>query len=183
MSVKKCSLKCPGKCFKNKQGLPQWLSGQESSCQYRRHKFDPWSGKMSHAREQLTPVATSTEPRALEPQRSHRNEKPVRHNSRKALAATKTQHSQINKYFFKKLSKGDQPGPSPSTHASQDRGCVVGRRSGRDGKGRKGEGSGSGQSSRRSPERDEDPRGESLGLFPGTRTGTQQGICCFLGNI
>ena len=40
---------------------------------------------------------------------------------------------------------------------------AVGRRSRRDGKGRKGEGSG--QSSRRSPERDEDPRGESLCLY------------------
>ena len=42
---------------------------------------------------------------------------------------------------------------------------AVGRRSRRDGKGRKGEGSGSGRSSSRSPERDEDPRGESLWLY------------------
>ena len=29
-------------------GLPRWLTGKESSCQYRRHgghDFDPWSGK------------------------------------------------------------------------------------------------------------------------------------------
>ena len=26
-------------------GLPRWLSGKESACQYRRHEFDPWVGK------------------------------------------------------------------------------------------------------------------------------------------
>ena len=28
-------------------GLPQRLSGKESACQYRRHGFDPWSGKIA----------------------------------------------------------------------------------------------------------------------------------------
>ena len=26
-------------------GLPWWLSGKESACQFRRHGFNPWSGK------------------------------------------------------------------------------------------------------------------------------------------
>ena len=27
-------------------GLPRWCSGKESTCQYRRHRFSPWSGKI-----------------------------------------------------------------------------------------------------------------------------------------
>ena len=27
-------------------GLPWWLSGKESTCQCRRHRFDPWVGKI-----------------------------------------------------------------------------------------------------------------------------------------
>ena len=30
-------------------GLPCWLSGKESTCQWRRHRFNPWSGKAPHA--------------------------------------------------------------------------------------------------------------------------------------
>ena len=30
-----------------------WLSGKEPACQCRRHGFDPWSGKIPHAPEQL----------------------------------------------------------------------------------------------------------------------------------
>ena len=38
-------------------GLPCWLSGKELTCQCRRHKFDPWSGKIPLRRKwQLTPV-------------------------------------------------------------------------------------------------------------------------------
>ena len=86
-------------------GLPWWLRGKESSCQWRRHRFDPWSGKVPHASEQLNPWATITEPvletpgaestepthhdywspRALEPvfrnKRSHHSEKQVESNS------------------------------------------------------------------------------------------------------
>ena len=29
-----------------KTGLPRWLSGKESSCQRRRHRFDPWVRKI-----------------------------------------------------------------------------------------------------------------------------------------
>ena len=40
-----------------KNGLPWWLSGKESACQYRRCKFDPWVGKISWRRKwQATPV-------------------------------------------------------------------------------------------------------------------------------
>ena len=84
----------------NQQVPPWWLSGKESACQCRRHGFDPWSGRIPHAREQLNlgttaePVlhslgAAVTEPTccshyspsALEPvlqnKRGHPNEKPV----------------------------------------------------------------------------------------------------------
>ena len=44
-----------------KNGLPWWLSGKESASQCRRHGFDPWSGKTSHAAKQLSPCATSIE--------------------------------------------------------------------------------------------------------------------------
>ena len=43
-------------------GRPWWLSDKESSCQCRRHRFDPWSRKIPHATEQLNPCATTTEP-------------------------------------------------------------------------------------------------------------------------
>ena len=42
-------------------GLPWWLSGKESACQCRIHKFDPWSKKISHAKEQLSPSTTIIE--------------------------------------------------------------------------------------------------------------------------
>ena len=42
-------------------GLPWWLSGKESSCQRRRHGFDPWSGKIPHARGQLSLCAPTNE--------------------------------------------------------------------------------------------------------------------------
>ena len=43
-------------------GLPWWLSGKESTCQGRRHGFNPWSGKIPHAKMQLSPWATTIEP-------------------------------------------------------------------------------------------------------------------------
>ena len=42
--------------------LPWWLSGWEATCQGRGYGFDPWLGKRSHATEQLSPCATTTEP-------------------------------------------------------------------------------------------------------------------------
>ena len=43
-------------------GLPWWRSGWESACQCRGHGFEPWSGKIPHAAEQLAPWVTITEP-------------------------------------------------------------------------------------------------------------------------
>ena len=37
-------------------GLPWWLSGKESACQWRRHGFDPWVGKILIRKCQPTPV-------------------------------------------------------------------------------------------------------------------------------
>ena len=68
-------------------GFPCWLSGKESTCQCRRPRFDPWSGKTPRAAEQLSSCAASERvleglgaallsPRALEPvphsKRGHR---------------------------------------------------------------------------------------------------------------
>ena len=44
--------------------LPWWFSGKESACQCRRCTFDPWSGKIPHAAEQLGWCTTTTEARA-----------------------------------------------------------------------------------------------------------------------
>ena len=41
--------------------LPWWLSGEESACQCRRGGFDPWSGKIPHAAEQLSLRAATVE--------------------------------------------------------------------------------------------------------------------------
>ena len=39
------------------QGLPRWLSCKESTCQCRRHGFDPWIGKIPWRRDwQPTPI-------------------------------------------------------------------------------------------------------------------------------
>ena len=43
-------------------GLPWWRREQESTSQCRTHKFDPWSGKIPHAMEQLSPCAITAEP-------------------------------------------------------------------------------------------------------------------------
>ena len=47
-------------------GLSWWLSGKESTCQFRRHRSDPRPGKIPHAAEQLSLCATTTKvcPRA-----------------------------------------------------------------------------------------------------------------------
>ena len=83
---------------KNGWGLLWWRSGWESACQCRGHGFKPWSGKIPHAVEQVSPCATTRacalepvshnywarvpqllKPAHLEPvlhnERSHRNEK------------------------------------------------------------------------------------------------------------
>ena len=38
-------------------GLPRWFSGKEAACQRRRHRFDPWVGKIScRGKRHPTPV-------------------------------------------------------------------------------------------------------------------------------
>ena len=87
-------------------GLPWWRSGWESARQCRGHGFEPWSGKIPHAAEQLGPWATITEPAHLEPvlrnKRGRDSERPAHRDEEwPPLAATrgsprtetKTQHS------------------------------------------------------------------------------------------
>ena len=103
--------------------LPWWLSGKESSCWFRRHKFNPWSRKLLHAVEQLSHIchncwACSLEPRsyncwkpsrrrahALQQEKENTSMRSLRtstgasarHNWRKAWAAMKTAQPKINK--------------------------------------------------------------------------------------
>ena len=42
-------------------GFPWWSSGKESACQWRGYRFNPLSGKVSHASRQWSPCATTTE--------------------------------------------------------------------------------------------------------------------------
>ena len=92
---------------KHNVGLPWWRSGWESACQCRGHGFEPWSGKIPHAAEQLSPWATITEPARLEPVLSnkrgrdserptHRDEEwpPLATTRESPRTETKTQHSQ-----------------------------------------------------------------------------------------
>ena len=48
--------------YKGSSRLPWWVSGKESSRQCRRHRFDPWSGKIPHNVEQPSPCIAITEP-------------------------------------------------------------------------------------------------------------------------
>ena len=48
-------------------GLPWWSRGQESACQSRGHRFDPWSRKIPRAKGQLSPCTTITEPELYSP--------------------------------------------------------------------------------------------------------------------
>ena len=91
---------------RRKQGLPWWRSGWESACQCRGHGFEPWSGKIPHAVEQLGPWATITELARLEPvlrnkrgrdseRPAHRDEEwpPLAATGESPHTETKTQHS------------------------------------------------------------------------------------------
>ena len=81
----------------HQMGLPWWFNGKESACQCRRHRFDPWSGRIPQALGTaksrhhnfwactLEPRKRNYwSPRALEPalhnKRRHLNEKPVHRN-------------------------------------------------------------------------------------------------------
>jgi len=80
---------CPSSpCLLNAgaRGPPWWLSDKESTCQYKRHGFDPWSGEIPRALEQLSPSCHNYWTCALEPgscnyQSLHTFE-PVLHNKR-----------------------------------------------------------------------------------------------------
>ena len=49
---------------KVRNGLPRWLSSEESACQWRRHEFNPWVGKTPWRRKwQPTPVSLPGESR------------------------------------------------------------------------------------------------------------------------
>ena len=71
------------------------------------HGFEPWSGKISHAAEQLSPCTTTIEPARLEPvlcnKRGRDSKRPAHRDEEWPLLAatresprteTKTQHSQ-----------------------------------------------------------------------------------------
>ena len=47
---------------KLEDGLPWWFSGKESACLCRRCRFNPWSGKIPLALEQLSLWATTIQP-------------------------------------------------------------------------------------------------------------------------
>ena len=47
---------------KTREGLPLWLSGQESTCQRRRHRLNPWSWKILPASEHLSRAAQLPSP-------------------------------------------------------------------------------------------------------------------------
>ena len=92
--------------LKNVVGLPWWRSGWESACQCRGRGFEPWSGTIPHATEQLGPWATITEPARLEPvlrnkrgrdseRPAHRDEEwpPLATTRESPRTETKTQHS------------------------------------------------------------------------------------------
>ena len=42
-------------------GLPWWSSGEESACQCRGHRFNPWFQKIPHAMGQLSLRVAITE--------------------------------------------------------------------------------------------------------------------------
>ena len=43
-------------------GLPWWSSDKEYARHCRGPEFDPWSGNIPHAAEELSPCATTVEP-------------------------------------------------------------------------------------------------------------------------
>ena len=93
----------PSPILRTAMRLPGWLSGKESTCRYRRHGFNPWAGKISHAAGTAKPTCHNYESCALEPgghnywsphplepmfcnKRSRRNETPMHHSWRVAPA-------------------------------------------------------------------------------------------------
>ena len=58
------SLACCSPWGHKESDATEWLnlSSKESACQFRRHGFDPWSGKIPHAAGQLSLCATTIDP-------------------------------------------------------------------------------------------------------------------------
>ena len=56
--------------MQTKLRLPWGLSGKEAACHCGRHGFDPWSEKIPHATERLSPRVTTTEPVLQSPGRA-----------------------------------------------------------------------------------------------------------------
>ena len=48
--------------IKRPGGLPGGTVVKNPPANARGHRFEPWSGKIAHAAEQLSPCATTTEP-------------------------------------------------------------------------------------------------------------------------
>ena len=107
ISILRSTVRMQNTPLNHNQGLPWWRSGWESACQCRGHGFEPWSGKIPHAAEQLGPWATITEPVLLEPvlrnkrdrdseRPAHRNEEwpPLATTRESPRTETKTQHGQ-----------------------------------------------------------------------------------------
>ena len=44
------------------EGLPRWLGGKGSTCQFGSLRFDPWFGWIPYARGQISPCATTVLP-------------------------------------------------------------------------------------------------------------------------
>ena len=65
-------------------GFPWCSNSKESTCQRRGQGLNPWSGKIPHAAEQLSPWATTPEPPSVElmprNKRCHHSEKPTHSN-------------------------------------------------------------------------------------------------------
>ena len=60
-AVKRVNPKCSHHKGKS-TGLAWWPSDKDPTCQCMRHGFDPWSWKIPHAAEQLSPCASTVEP-------------------------------------------------------------------------------------------------------------------------
>ena len=92
-------------------GLPWWLSGKEFACQPRRLGFDPWSGKIPHASELLSPNAALYSLPTLEPELHIRRSRCPTTRERPPLTKTREEskkHRRPNtaknkslKFFFK----------------------------------------------------------------------------------
>ena len=76
----------PGK--RSMQGASWWLSGKESTCQCRRHGYNPWSGKIPHGAGQLSPCTTTTAAHVLKGLHDSTTEA-TRHNYRNLRAKSR----------------------------------------------------------------------------------------------